>query len=125
MQVHIGRIIEERLREVGMKKSELARRINKARQNINDILNRKSMDTELLYSISVALDYDFFQHYVMELNNSDVISEPGGEYSKLRDNINEVEKNLMLAEKDLENCQNETRLQKEIIQLLKDSLKRD
>ena len=102
-----------------MTKSELARRINKARQNINDILNRKSCDTELLYNISVALDYDFFRHYVMELTTQDVISEPKGEYAELRDQVNDCEKKLIITQKDYENAKNEVRLQNEIIKLLK------
>ncbi|MCB9230827.1 MAG: hypothetical protein H6581_04155 [Bacteroidia bacterium] len=102
-----------------MTKSELARRINKARQNINDILNRKSIDTELLYNISVALDYDFFRHYVMELTSQDIISEPKGEYAELRAQIAEYEKSLIICQKDNEIALNEVRLQNEIISLLK------
>lgn len=119
MPLHIGKLIEERLSHKGMTKSELARRINKARQNINDILNRKSIDTELLYNISVALDYDFFRHYVMELTSQDIISEPKGEYAELRAQIAEYEKSLIICQKDNEIALNEVRLQNEIISLLK------
>ena len=98
MPGQIGKIIEKRLGQIGMTKSEFARRINQSRQNINDILSRKSIDTDLLFHISVALDYDFFQYYVDELNENNVLSEPAGEYAKARENVHECEKKLISAQ---------------------------
>lgn len=119
MALHIGSIIAERLEEVGMSKSEFARRINKARQNINDILNRSSMDTDLLLSISRALNYDFFQHYVQELNTDSRIHEPRSEYADLQEQIHNCEKKALGLEKDFQIAKKEAELLKEIVDLLK------
>ena len=119
MAVHIGSIIAERLTKVGMTKSELARRINKARQNINDILNRKSIDTGLLLDLCKALDHDFFQYYVMELNENNMVSEPSAEYATLRDQLGEFRTNELLMTKELEAAKKEIAYLQEIIELLK------
>lgn len=40
-------------------KAELARRIEVKPQSVDYLLTRKSIDTDTLYHISLALDYDF------------------------------------------------------------------
>ena len=57
--VHIGSVIEEKLKEKSMTVSELADKINRSRTTVHDIFKRKSIDTELLIAISNALNYDF------------------------------------------------------------------
>ncbi len=61
MEKHIGQLIKERLEATGMKKSEFARRINRTPQNVYDVFQRKSIDTELLATISSILHYNFFE----------------------------------------------------------------
>ena len=56
----IGRLIENRVKELGMAKAEFARRINTSPQNVNDLFKRKSIDTEFLAEISKVLDFNFF-----------------------------------------------------------------
>jgi DNA-binding Xre family transcriptional regulator len=63
MGLNIGLLIEQKLNERDMSKSELARRTGIANQNINRILEKSSIDTEKLVKISKALDYNFFQDY--------------------------------------------------------------
>lgn len=63
MGLNIGLLIEQKLNERDMSKSELARRTGIANQNINRILEKSSIDTEKLVKISHALDYNFFQDY--------------------------------------------------------------
>ena len=40
-------------------KAELARRLDVKPQSVDYLLTRKSIDTDTLYNISIALDYDF------------------------------------------------------------------
>lgn len=61
--VNIGLLIEQKINELGINKSELARRIGMANQNINRIFEKKSIDTDKLVAISNALGYNFFQEY--------------------------------------------------------------
>ncbi len=123
VELHIGEIIEERLKEVGMTKSEFARRINRARQNINDILRRKSVDTDLLFEISKALSYNFFKVYDLELRSMEessdkVIKEPSSGYSSQEDQLQECKDELSEAQKEI------TYLKK-INNLLEEQLKND
>ena len=60
MHIHLGQMIDSVRKEKGMTKSELARRINKHRSTLEDILLRESLDTELVFTIGEVLDYDFF-----------------------------------------------------------------
>lgn len=59
MAYNFGAEIKKVLREKGMTVTEFAKRINKSRENAYSIFGRKSLDTELLSTISQALNYDF------------------------------------------------------------------
>ena len=68
--VNIGLIIEQKLNELGINKSEFGRRIGIANQNVNRILEKKSIDTDKLIEISNALGYNFFSEFIDEGNNA-------------------------------------------------------
>jgi transcriptional regulator with XRE-family HTH domain len=122
VDLHIGELIEERLKEVGMTKSEFARRINRARQNINDILQRKSIDTDLLYDISIALSYNFFEIYcktLLEEKNlkPETIKEPASCYENTSQS-----KQVERYQEELKNAQQEIKYLKKINRLLEKRL---
>lgn len=60
---NIGLLIEQRMNELGINKSELARRIGMSSQYMNRLLEKSGVNTDKLISISEALDYDFFAHF--------------------------------------------------------------
>ena len=70
MEIHVGKLIINRLQETGMTKSDFARRINKTSQNVYDIFERTTIDTGLLINISTILEYNFFERYSLTLNNN-------------------------------------------------------
>lgn len=47
-------------------KAELSRRLNVRPQSVDYMLSRKSIDTDTLYKVSQALNYDFAQFYTLE-----------------------------------------------------------
>lgn len=114
MSLHIGKLIEKRLEYVGMSKSEFARRINRARQNVNDILNRQSIDTELLASISRALRYDFFQVYMEQLKDEADMERPDGELAEMLGRLHEMEKEQLSLKLKLESAQREIELLRDL-----------
>ena len=59
-EIHIGNEIKKVLDASDVSVSEFAKRINKSRGNVYSILSRKSIDTDLLQSISHVLNFDFF-----------------------------------------------------------------
>ena len=61
--IYIGKIISDVMSEKKITKAELARRLNIRPQSVDYLLGRKSIDTDTLYNVSVALDYDFAQLY--------------------------------------------------------------
>ncbi|MEY4287664.1 MAG: hypothetical protein RL511_1753 [Bacteroidota bacterium] len=60
VEIHIGQEIKRVLDDSDLSVTEFAKKINKSRGNVYSILDRKSIDTELLQAISSVLDYDFF-----------------------------------------------------------------
>lgn len=63
MEVHIGREIEKRFHESGMKLMEFARRLNTGKRNVYSIFERKEISVSQLKKIGNILQYDFFQLY--------------------------------------------------------------
>jgi hypothetical protein len=59
--IHIGSIIRNKVAEKGVLEKQLAQMIERHYTDIPDIFKRKSINTDLLLQISVALDYDFFK----------------------------------------------------------------
>ncbi|MDY5239429.1 helix-turn-helix domain-containing protein [Bacteroides helcogenes] len=57
--IYIGEIIKDVMIERQVTKAELARRLNVKPQSVDYMLTRKSIDTDTLYNVSKALDYDF------------------------------------------------------------------
>jgi len=72
--LHIGKIIETVMKSQGRSPSWLAAQICCNRDNIYKIFRRQHIDTELLLKISVALNVDFFQHYVDALRTKKIQS---------------------------------------------------
>lgn len=59
--IHIGSLIEKRLKDRGCSVTWLAKKINCERTNIYGIFKRDTIDVKRLYEISEALEYDFFE----------------------------------------------------------------
>lgn len=61
--MRIGEKVEARAKELRIGPTELARKIRSSKQNVYNIFQRESIDTELLARLSKALNYDFFEYY--------------------------------------------------------------
>lgn len=70
MSITIGKKVEEILSERGMSKAELGRRLNKERQTVDDIIQRKSIDSELLTNLSRILNFNFLSYLGDIIENS-------------------------------------------------------
>lgn len=60
MGLHIGREIERKYKESGIKLSEFAKRLNTSPRNIYDIFERSEIKTDQLQKISEVLNFNFF-----------------------------------------------------------------
>ena len=74
--IHIGKIIEEELRLQERTVTWLSRKIHCDRRNIYDIFSRTSIDTDLLYKLSIALNKDFFAYYSTNLHLCESLPSP-------------------------------------------------
>ncbi len=63
MGLHIGREIEEKYKESGIKLSEFARRLNTSPRNVYDIFERSEIKTDQLKKIGEVLSFNFFLLY--------------------------------------------------------------
>ena len=64
--IHIGKLIKRRMLEQGFTVSDFASAINRTRATVYDIFERKSIDVDLLLSISEVLEFDFFSYYISD-----------------------------------------------------------
>ena len=71
LNIYIGKIIAHIMVEKKITKVELARRLSVRPQSIDYMLSRKSIDTDTLYKVSQALNYDFAQFYTLSKKQID------------------------------------------------------
>ena len=64
--IYIGEIIRNVMADNQVTKAELARRLGVRPQSVDYMLTRKSIDTDTLYNVSKALDYDFALLYSID-----------------------------------------------------------
>ncbi|GHT78836.1 hypothetical protein AGMMS50262_21890 [Bacteroidia bacterium] len=62
-KIHIGNLIQDKLKADGRSVTWLAKRIHCERNNIYGIFKRPSIDSELLLYISLTLETNFFTYY--------------------------------------------------------------
>lgn len=114
-------VFAKRINQLGISRSEFARRIGMHQQHIKGLLEKRSLDTEKLSAISEALDFNFFQLYCDGISidpsrldvNNDVSSD-----TPQSDNRRELQvRNELLAEK-ITMLENIIEDKKKIIRLL-------
>lgn len=94
-EIHIGNEIKSVFEKRGLTITEFSKRINKSRENVYSIFNRKTIDTGLLLSISNVLEFDFFSIYVSSINPT-----KDSELDRLRNEIEYLKEiNLLLKSK--------------------------
>ena len=118
MEIHIGQLIKARLEETGMKKSEFARRINRSSQNVYDIFQRKSIDTDLLATISHILECNFFEPFTAAYQLGQSHVQVADEMAQRYGSTANMLVALTLTEQDISMCRERTeQLAKEIVYL--------
>ena len=65
--LHIGERIRKRMEEQQISIVWLAKHLSCSRTNVYKLLNKYSLDTEILAKISKLLDFDFFSLYSEEI----------------------------------------------------------
>lgn len=68
MPIHIGAMIKEELERQGRSKVWLAKTINRSESTCYNIFNSDTINTDLLMSISKALNYNFFKEFSDEFD---------------------------------------------------------
>ena len=118
MEIHIGEKIKNRAKELRIGPTELGQKISTSKQNVYGIYKRKSIDTELLRKLSVALEYDFFLYYVnvlSSLHDRNEIAELGG-----NGELNQLREKIMKLEAEFQTLKKENEYLKKINELLED-----
>ena len=70
-KIHIGENIWGIMSQKKITKAMLARLLSIKPQSVDYLLKRKSIDTDMLYNISKALDFDFFQLFRTNQTNQE------------------------------------------------------
>ncbi|MDR2206213.1 MAG: hypothetical protein LBE36_08685 [Flavobacteriaceae bacterium] len=66
--LHIGKLIKQRLKEFKRSQSWLANELDYDDSNLRKILKKKHIAYEMLFKISIVLKTDFFAFYSEKLN---------------------------------------------------------
>ena len=66
-QIHIGKLITDRMAEQGMELDELSKKLGSSVRITGTLLNNEDINCRLLLKISKILEYDFFRIYSMNL----------------------------------------------------------
>ena len=124
MELHIGELIKQVARTQRVGPTELGEKINTSKQNVYGIFKRKSIDTELLRKISLALQHDFFLHYVRSmprLHKDDFMFDPDAVSSSLKcqEELERLKEELANAVKEKDYLQKINHLLEENIEHLK------
>ncbi len=82
-EMHIGKLIREKLNENGRSASWLASKVHCDRSTINKQLRKDYIDTDLLLRISEILDFDFFSCYSDFIKSTKMMTN----FRKIDDNI--------------------------------------
>jgi transcriptional regulator with XRE-family HTH domain len=64
-KIHIGKLIQDVVKQKKVKPVDLANQLGKTRQNIYDLYSRDSVDVKLLLELSKALNYDFVSLFTL------------------------------------------------------------
>jgi hypothetical protein len=93
--MHIGEKIKSRAKDLRLGPTELAKIIKTSKQNVYGIYRRDSIDSELLFELSKALDTDFFTIY------SKMLSAGKGIEEEISDDTNTLGTDLVSVKKEL------------------------
>lgn len=63
INIHIGKLIENELKRQERTPTWLASKLYCCRTNIYKIFQKKSIDSDTLYRISIVLNHNFFEYY--------------------------------------------------------------
>ena len=74
METHLGKKIQSRAQELRIGPSELGAKVNTSKQNMVSIYKRQSVDSLLLWKISKALDFNFFQYMTYPVSREPLTS---------------------------------------------------
>lgn len=64
--IHIGDVIRQKVEESGLSIAQFASQINRTRTTVYDIFSRKSIDIDLLLSISEVLNFNFLREVYLK-----------------------------------------------------------
>ena len=96
--IHIGEMIDARLKEIGMTKAEFGRRLDTSRQNVNTIVKKSSLDAILLVRISSVLEINLLGEFAKKVKG---FTELKSDREELKALVQEGIQNGMQELKDL------------------------
>ncbi|MBR6279357.1 MAG: hypothetical protein IKR41_11485 [Bacteroidales bacterium] len=70
MCIHVGQMIQQRLKQQGQSVTWFAKQLCCNRTNIYNIFKKENVDTELLKHICIILNYNFFQDMADDINGN-------------------------------------------------------
>lgn len=117
MPIEIGLIIKREYKKQGLSINDFGKSINRHPKTVVNIFKRKTIDTELLVSISTALNHDFFQYYY---NDEPLKSMKEHGMKKINSELNQLRTELSLKNDFISTQNKYVQSQEDVIRLLKE-----
>lgn len=122
MELHIGNTIKAVAKSKGVSTIDLAKRIPMTRQNLDKIYRKKTVDTELLFLISKALEFNFFRLFSDKFRGKPQTDAINGSEDP-EDILDELRKHYLVMEEKFVLQTQVAIYQKEALDSLKEKLK--
>jgi len=103
---HHGKIVRQRIEQLGINQTKLAEKLNMSRQNMSHVLTRESIHNDLLKRLGEALETDFFKIiYKEEEPSSSMVEESKIDYERyiLKGRLEQLE--IMLEKKEVDHIE--------------------
>jgi plasmid maintenance system antidote protein VapI len=101
MKMHIGKEIEQKFQESGLKLPVFADKINTGERNVYSIFKREDISADMLRKISEVLGYDFFSLY-QQHSDLPLVNEPMTTYQRSEQSVN-MGLSLVVSKNEMKN----------------------
>jgi len=100
--IHIGKLIEKKLKEAGTSRAELGGRLGLQSSASSTFTNRSDISCQQLLKVSLFLKHDFFSYYYKQLPEEIMQSTFFPAQTKTEQRVKELEKELSDLKKENE-----------------------
>lgn len=122
MSIHIGQIIQQKVKSKRVQRKELYEKLNTSRQNLYAIFKRETIDTGILLKLCQIVNYNFFAEYFKAEPLKSMLVEEQKQANEILEKASQENRalkyELTQRDKHIKSLEETVLAQKKLIQLL-------